>query len=186
MGMGEPLANYENTLKAVRIINADWGLGVGARHITISTIGLPKQIKKLAHESLQVTLAVSLHAGDDQLRCRLIPWANTTSLAEIFSAIDYYFEKTHREVTLEYVLLKGVNCSSADADKLIQWVKRSRCNVNLINYNPVAETGYQPALPETARAFMERLRRRGVNVHLRQSRGADIDAACGQLRRRDS
>jgi 23S rRNA (adenine2503-C2)-methyltransferase len=185
MGMGEPLANYENTLKAVGIINADWGLGIGARHITISTIGLPKQIRKLAHEPLQVTLAVSLHAGDDQLRKKLIPWAQRFSLAEIFNAIDYYFQITHREVTLEYVLLDGINCSLADADKLIPWAQRSRCNVNLINYNTVAETGYIAAAPETAQAFLQRLKQRGVNAHLRQSRGADIEGACGQLRKRN-
>jgi 23S rRNA (adenine2503-C2)-methyltransferase len=183
MGMGEPLANYDNTLKAVRIINADWALGIGARHITISTIGLPKQIRRLAREELQITLALSLHAGDDELRRKLIPWAKKFSLEEIFAAIDYYYQQTHREVTLEYVLLEDVNCSITDADKLAQWARRSRCNVNLINFNPVTQTGFQPASDTTIREFRQRLQDRGVNVHLRQSRGANIDAACGQLRR---
>jgi 23S rRNA (adenine2503-C2)-methyltransferase len=183
MGMGEPLANYENTLKAIRILNADWALAIGARHITLSTIGLPKQIRQLAHEDLQITLAVSLHAGDDELRRKLIPWAGQFSLEQIFAAIDYYFQHTHREVTLEYVLLENVNTSLADADNLAHWAHRSRCNVNLINYNPVTETRFSPASPETAQRFLSHLKTRGVNVHHRSSRGADIDAACGQLRK---
>ncbi len=183
MGMGEPLANYENILQAIRIINADWAFGIGTRHITLSTIGLPKQIRRLAHEDLQITLAVSLHAGDDKLRQTLIPWAKQFPLDQIFDAIDYYYQHTHREVTLEYVLLEGVNTSSADADNLAHWAHRSRCNVNLINYNPVTETEFTPAAVETAVRFLQHLKTRGVNAHLRSSRGADIDAACGQLRR---
>ena len=183
MGMGEPLANYDNTLRAIRIINADWAFGIGARHITLSTIGLPKQIRRLAHEDLQITLAVSLHAGDDKLRQKLIPWAKQFHLDQIFAAIDYYYQNTHREVTLEYVLLEGVNTSTADADNLANWSRRFRCNVNLINYNPVTETKYFPAAPETAQRFLQHLKTCGVNVHLRPGRGGDIDAACGQLRR---
>ena len=184
MGMGEPLLNYEQTLKAAWIINADWALNIGARHITISTIGLPKQIRRLAGELLQLTLAVSLHAADDQLRRTLIPAAKNVTLAELFAAIDYYYQQTHREVTLEYVLLDGVNCSQADADKLARWAQRSRCNVNLINYNPVAGSAFTAVPAATAKAFLQRLEQRGVNAHLRRSRGADIDAACGQLRAR--
>ncbi|MBN1846120.1 MAG: 23S rRNA (adenine(2503)-C(2))-methyltransferase RlmN [Sedimentisphaerales bacterium] len=184
MGMGEPLANYENTLHAIRIINADWAFGIGARHITLSTIGLPKQIRRLAHEDLQITLAVSLHAADDSLRQRLIPWAARYPLEEIFAAIDYYFGQTGREVTLEYILLRDVNCSTADADRLASWARRSRCNVNLIAYNAVADSGFAAASAETAERFAQRLKARGVNVHLRRSRGGDIDAACGQLRRK--
>jgi len=184
MGMGEPLANYQNTLKAVKIMNADWGLGIGARHITLSTIGLPRQIRQLAHEPYQITLAVSLHTGDDQLRQKLVPWAKKFSIGKIFDAIDYYYQQTHREVTLEYVMLEGVNCSVVDADKLADWAHKSRCNVNLINYNTVRETGYQAATSATKRTFVQRLKQRGVNVHIRQSRGADTNAACGQLRRK--
>jgi len=183
MGMGEPLANYEETLKAVRLLNAAWGMGIGARHITISTIGLTEEIRRLAHEPLQITLAVSLHAGDDDLRRTLIPWAKRTTLKDIFDAIDYYYNYTHREVTLEYVLLEGMNSSTAEADRLARWAKKSRCNVNVINYNAVRETGFRPAGKETVRAFMERLAARGVNAHLRRSLGAEIEAACGQLRR---
>jgi len=184
MGMGEPLANYQNTLRAVKAINAEWGLGIAARRLTISTIGLPEQIRQLAHQPIQLTLAFSMHAGDDNLRSKLIPWAQKISLDEIFSALDYYYRQTHREITLEYVLLDGVNCSLADADKLARWSKRTRCNINLINYNPVAETGFRSPSKAAVRAFMDRLHKCGVNVHLRKSRGSEIDAACGQLRRR--
>ena len=184
MGMGEPLANYQETLKAVKIINARWGFGIGARHITLSTIGLPKQIKKLAHEPIQITLAVSLHAGDDALRQKLIPWAKDIPLKELFEALDYYYQKTHREVTLEYVLLEGVNDALEDADRLAQWARRSRCHVNLINYNRVEGCGYRAVSAKAARAFMVRLKQRAINVHLRRSRGTEIEAACGQLQKR--
>jgi 23S rRNA (adenine2503-C2)-methyltransferase len=184
MGMGEPLANYDNTLAAVKILNAPWALGIAARHITISTIGLPEQIRRLAKEPIQVTLAVSLHAGDDRLRGELIPWTKKIPLKKLFAAIDDYYKITHREVTLEYLLLKGANSSLADADKLADLAARSRCNVNCIVYNPVPEFDYQPAPPKTVQAFTNRLKQRGVNVHLRQSLGGSIDAACGQLRHR--
>jgi len=184
MGMGEPFANYDQCIKAVGIINAAWGLNIGARHITISTIGIPDKIRKLAHEPLQVTLAVSLHAGDDDLRGRLIPLAKEFKLVQLFDAIDYYYQQTHREVTLEYIMLHGVNCSADDAVKLTRWCQRSRCNVNLINYNVVADTGYRPARAEEVQSFMNRLRQNSVNVHLRKSYGSEIDAACGQLRNR--
>ncbi len=184
MGMGEPLANYNNTMQAVRIINAAWGLGLGARHITISTVGIPDKIRQLAKENLQVTLAVSLHAGDDDLRAKLVPWAKKYNLESIFSAIDYYYQHTHREVTLEYVMLNGINCSQRDADNLAMWARKSRCNVNLINYNPVEQTGFLSLSRQEVEVFMDWLKRKKVNVHLRRSLGGNIDAACGQLRLR--
>ena len=184
MGMGEPLANYRHVLNAVKTFNAVWGLNIGARHITISTIGLPEKIRKLAHEPFQFTLAVSLHAGDEKLRQELIPWAKRIPTKELFDAIDYFYRQTHREVTLEYVLLDGVNASRADADQLAYWSRQSRCNVNLINYNEVAELPYQRVPAQAAGAFLQWLKAAGVNAHLRPSRGREIDAACGQLRRR--
>ena len=184
MGMGEPLANYENTLKAVKIINADWGLHIGARHITISTIGLPDKIRRLAAEPIQVTLAVSLHAPDDGLRAKLVPWSKNISIDEIFSAIDYYYDQTHREVTLEYVLLDDINSSLDHADRFGRLARQSRCNVNLINYNAVERTAYRPASRSDCQAFMQRLCDMGVNTHLRRSAGVAINAACGQLRYR--
>jgi len=184
MGMGEPLANYTHVLAAVKIMNASWGLGIGARHITISSIGLPDRIRKLAHEPLQFTLAISLHAGDEEVRKEIIPWAERTTTDELFDAIDYFYQHTHREVTLEYIILDGINNSQRDADLLARWAKRSRCNVNLINYNEVESLPYKRASSQSTQAFKERLSKRGVNAHIRPSRGRDIDAACGQLRRR--
>ncbi len=184
MGMGEPLANYQNVLKAVHMFNAEWGFGIGARHITVSTVGLPERIRRLAHEPLQVTLAVSLHAGNEEVRKEIIPWAQRTTTEELFEAIHYFYEQTHREVTLEYILLDDVNTSDADADLLARWARRTRCNVNLINYNEVPDLPYRRASSDKARAFKQRLARKGINAHIRPSRGRDIDAACGQLRRR--
>ncbi|HPF39913.1 MAG TPA: 23S rRNA (adenine(2503)-C(2))-methyltransferase RlmN [Phycisphaerae bacterium] len=185
MGLGEPLANYDNVIGAVEIINADWGLGIGARKITISTVGLPKQIRKLAHEGYQVNLALSLHAPNDALRAELIPWAEKISIRELTSACAEYFQMTGREITLEYTLLAGTNDSEANARELSGFVKRLRCNVNLLRYNPVESLPYRRPSAEAAHAFQERLRALGVNAHIRKSRGKDIDAACGQLRRRE-
>lgn len=181
MGMGEPLANYDNVLAAIRILNAPWGLNIGARKITISTVGLPKQIRRLADEELQLNLALSLHAPFDDLRKELIPWA--VPIDDLLSACEYYFEKTGREITFEYTLLANVNDKPRHADKLAQIAKRLRANINLLRYNPVAGLPYERPDAHTAQEFQNRLRERGVNAHTRRSRGSDIDAACGQLRR---
>ena len=184
MGMGEPLANYEQLIKALRIINAPWGLEIGARKITVSTIGLPKQIRRLAQEGLQLNLALSLHAPDDDLRCELVPWARSAPIAELIDACRYYFQTTGREVTLEYVLLDDVNTHAHYAEELAKIAKRLRANVNLLRYNPVPGLPYRRPRSEAAYEFQRRLRELGVNVHVRTSRGRDVDAACGQLRRR--
>ena len=183
MGVGEPLANYAAVVKAARIINAPWGLGIGARRITISTIGLPKQIRRLAGEELQINLALSLHAPDDDLRHELIPWAEAVPITELIDACRYYFEQTGREVTLEYVLLAGVNDRPRHAARLATIAKRLRANVNLLRYNPVPDLPYERPSAASAHDFQERLRQRGINAHIRTSRGADAGAACGQLRR---
>lgn len=184
MGMGEPLANYDAVIRAVRTINAPWGPNIGARKITISTVGLPKQIRRLADESLQLNLALSLHAPTDGLRQELIPWAEKISLAELTTACRYYFEKTGREITLEYVLLHEVNDRRTHAEQLARFARQLRCNINLIRYNPVAGLPYQRPTSESTAMFQQVLREHGVNAHVRTSRGLDIDAACGQLRRR--
>ncbi len=186
MGMGEPFANYDETIKAARIINADWGLAIGARHITVSTIGLPDKIRKFADEPMQLTLALSLHACTDSQRGDLIPWAKNYPLSEIFDSLREYYDKTHREVTLEYVMLSGVNTSEEAAKKLAKLARQVRCNVNLINYNAVEGTGFTPVSDKKVGKFMEQLTALGVNVHIRRSRGQEIDAACGQLRKRNS
>ena len=184
MGLGEPLANYGNVMQAIRILNAPWGVNIGARKITVSTVGLPTQIRKLAKEDLQLNLAISLHAPNDELRKEIIPWANRIPIDELVDAGRYYFDTTGREITLEYILLGGVNDRFDQAKELVRICRKMRCNVNLIRYNPVAGLPFErPASPD-AFHFAEFLRSRGVNAHMRKSRGMDIDAACGQLRRR--
>jgi 23S rRNA (adenine2503-C2)-methyltransferase len=183
MGMGEPLANYDNVVRALRIMNAPWGLGIGARKITLSTVGLPQQIRRLAGEGLQLNLALSLHAADEELRRELIPWGKVP-LSDLLDACAYYFKKTGREITLEYVLLEGVNTRPQDAAKLAVVARGLRCNVNLLRYNPVPGVPFARPSAEEAYEFQRLLRERGVNAHVRTSRGADVDAACGQLRRR--
>ena len=184
MGLGEPLANYDAVMQAVRTINAPWGLNIGARKITLSTVGLPKQIRRLADEGLQENLALSLHAPTDGLRQELIPWAEKVALADLTDACRHYFENTGREITLEYVLLREVNDRRTHAEQLARLARQLRCNVNLIRYNPVEGLPYERPTGEATAAFQQCLRDHGVNAHVRTSRGLDIDAACGQLRRR--
>jgi 23S rRNA (adenine2503-C2)-methyltransferase len=186
MGLGEPLVNYDAVVRAIRTINASWGLGIGARKITISTVGLAKQMRRLADEGLQITLALSLHAPTDELRRELIPWAERVSIGELIEAANYFFERTGREVTLEYILLGGVNDQAEHAAALASTARRMRSNVNLIAYNPVSGLPYGRPREADVRRFLSVLRERGINAHVRRSRGLDIDAACGQLRRRDS
>lgn len=182
MGMGEPLANYSATVKAVRLMMGLWGLGIGGRKITISTVGLPAAIRRLADEELSVTLAISLHAPNDRIRRDLIPWAEFTTIEELMSAGQYYFERTGREVTLEYILLGGVNDQPEHARELVEVARTLRANVNLIRYNEVAGMPFSRPGTDDVRTFQEILRRAHVNSHIRASRGRDIAAACGQLR----
>jgi 23S rRNA (adenine2503-C2)-methyltransferase len=182
MGIGEPLLNYEAVVSGIRTLNAPWGLAIGARRITLSTVGLPKQLRRLAREGLQINLAVSLHAPTDALRRELVPMAETVSIAQIIEAARDYFDQTGREVTLEYVLLGGVNDRQAHAERLVAIARQIRCNVNLIWYNPVAGLPFRAPEPDAVTAFAGVLRRGGANVQIRASRGGDIEAACGQLR----
>jgi 23S rRNA (adenine2503-C2)-methyltransferase len=183
MGMGEPLANFANVVHAVRTLAAPWGMGISARKITISTVGLPKAIEKLAEElELPVTLALSLHAPNDALRRELIPWAEHTTIDALFAACSKWFEKTGREITLEYTLLGGVNDRPEHAAELARIAKRLRANVNIIRYNEVKGMPFQRPAAEDVRRFQEVLRAARVNAHIRASRGRDIAAACGQLR----
>jgi 23S rRNA (adenine2503-C2)-methyltransferase len=184
MGMGEPLANYEVTVAAARRLNAADGLGIAQRRITVSTVGLPKQIERLAGEGLQTTLAVSLHAPNDPLRRELIPWARGIPLARLLDACRRYFDRTGREVTFEYCLLAGVNDRPEHAVELAEIARDLRAHVNLMMYNPVPGLPYERPSRNAAIGFLKRLRGAGVNAHLRESRGLEADAACGQLRRR--
>jgi len=181
--MGEPLANYDAVTRAIRIINADWGLNIGARSITVSTVGLPDKIRRLANEGLQINLAISLYAPDEPLRRKLIPWARRAPIDQLIAAGRYYFEKTGREVTLEYLLLADVNDQPEHANELVKVCRKMRCNVNVIRYNPVSGLGFERPTSFATHKFVARLRSRGINAHVRKSRGLDIDAACGQLRR---
>jgi 23S rRNA (adenine2503-C2)-methyltransferase len=185
MGSGEPLVNYDNVMRAIRTINAADGLGIGARKITVSTVGVPRQIRRLADEGLQVNLALSLHAPTDALRQELIPWAEKISLAELVGACAYFFKQTGREITLEYILLRGVNDLPIHAQALAKFARQFRCNVNLLRYNPIEGLGFDRPSSAATHSFVESLRNAGVNAHVRTSRGLDIDAACGQLRRRE-
>ena len=183
MGIGEPLANFEQVTRALGTLTADWALGISARRITVSTVGLPAQIRRLADMRLALTLAISLHAPDDELRRQLIPWADYVTIAQLVDAGRYYFERTGREVTLEYVLLATVNDRPRHARALAHLAGRLRSNVNLIRYNPVNDLPYERPAAQDVERFAAILRRAGVNTHVRPSRGGDIAAACGQLRR---
>src|SRR6267142_2733114 len=185
MGMGEPLANYAPVITAVRVLHEPTGFNIGARKITISTVGIPSRIRDLAQEQLPLNLALSLHAPNEPLRRELIPWADHFALPDILDACRYYFEQTGREITFEYILLSGVNDQPKHARELVRVCKTIRANVNLIRYNEVAALPYSRPKSDDVLKFQEILREGGVNVHVRKSRGRDIDAACGQLRRRE-
>ena len=182
MGTGEPLDNYDNVLKAVRIINADYAFNIGARRITISTCGIIPGIKRLAEECLQIELSISLHAADEALRSKILPVNKIYPIAKLIPACKDYIQQTNRQVTFEYVLIKGLNSSRASAAKLSRLLKGLKlAKVNLIPANPVPQLGVVAAEKEEIRAFRDYLIQDGVNVTLRKPRGEDIEAACGQL-----
>ncbi len=185
MGMGEPLANYANVMGAIRILHDPACFNLGARRITISTVGVPAKMRDLAHEQLPLNLAISLHAPNEPLRKQLIPWAEHFALNDILNAARYYFDKTGREVTLEYILLHNVNDRPEHARELAKLVKTLRANVNLIRYNEVEGLPYVRPKSDDVVNFQNILRNANVNAHVRKSRGRDIDAACGQLRRKE-
>jgi 23S rRNA (adenine2503-C2)-methyltransferase len=184
MGMGEPLANYANVMRAIRVLHHPQCLNIGARRITVSTVGVPAKMRELAEEDLPINLAISLHAPNEPLRKQLIPWAEHFGLDEILAAARYYFEKTGREITLEYILLSGVNDRPEHARELVKVSRTLRANVNLIRYNEVEGLPFLRPKADDVLRFQEVLRAGGVNAHVRKSRGRDIDAACGQLRRK--
>ncbi len=186
MGMGEPLANYANVMQAIRVLHDPDGLNISARKITISTVGVPVRMKQLAEEELPLNLAISLHAPSEAVRRELIPWAEHFSIDEILDAARYYFNKTGREITFEYILLSGVNDRAEHARQLVQVCKTVRANVNLLRYNEVESLPFQRPKSDAVMQFQEILRRGGINSHVRKSRGRDIAAACGQLRRREN
>lgn len=185
MGMGEPMANYANVFKAVHNLHDSKCLNIGARRITVSTVGVPKKIRDMAHESLPLGLAISLHAPNEPLRKTLIPWAEHFSMDEILDAVRYYFDQTGREVTFEYILLAGVNDQPEHAKQLLKVSRGMRVNVNLIRYNEVPMLPHKRPTSDAVMTFQKILLDGGLNTHVRKSRGRDIAAACGQLKRQE-
>jgi 23S rRNA (adenine2503-C2)-methyltransferase len=184
MGMGEPLANLDALLAALQVAGAKDGLGIGARHVTISTVGLPQKIRLLADLGKQYHLALSLHAPNDKLRTQIVPTNDKTGLEAILAAVDYFFERTGRQVTYEYVLLEGINDSTENAHELARLLKGRRAHVNLIPFNEVEGLPYHRPSAKAQAGFIAILRSAGISVKVRKRKGSTIDAACGQLRRR--
>jgi 23S rRNA (adenine2503-C2)-methyltransferase len=183
MGMGEPLANLDNLVAALDVAGAKAGLGIGARHITISTVGLPAKIRRLADLGKQYHLAVSLHAPNDALRNQIVPTNDKTGIDAILETADYFFERTGRQVTFEYVLLSGINDGVEQARELARQLSGRHAYINLIPFNDVAGLPYRRPTDEALAEFVTVLRRAGITVKVRKRKGSEIDAACGQLRR---
>ena len=182
MGMGEPLANYDNLLAALKILNAPWGGGIGARKITISTSGLAPQIRKLADEPLQFRLALSLHGATDDTRNKIMPVNRKYPLKELTAACDYYQQKKGRMITFEYILIAGVNDGLDQVAPLAKLARTLNAKVNLIPYNKVEDLSWERPAEQVQEAFLAALERQNVTATLRREKGHDIDAACGQLR----
>lgn len=183
MGMGEPLANLENLLPALDQASCKLGLGISPRRITISTVGIPPGMRRLVIEGRQYNLAVSLHAPDDELRNKLVPVNRKIGLDEVLTAADEYYLAFGRRLTFEYVLLKGINDGSRHARSLARLLSGRNAMLNVIPYNPVAGLGYQTPLRRDQTRFLSILRGAGINVQVRERKGNEIDAACGQLRK---
>ncbi len=182
MGMGEPLANYDNLMRALHILNAPWAFGIGARKITVSTVGLVPEIRRLADEAMQVRLAISLHAATDEVRSRIMPVNKKFPLHELIEACEFYTKVKGRMLTFEYILIENVNDSLDQAEKLMHLARRVHAKVNLIPYNPVEGFLWRRPDRDRCKMFQHILRRAGIAATLRTEKGTDINAACGQLR----
>lgn len=187
MGLGEPLHNYDEVLRAARLLNHPDGLNIGIRHLTISTSGLVPQIEQLSQEGLPIRLAISLHAVRDELRSEMMPVNRRWNIEQLMEACSGYFQTTKRRITFEYILLDGVNDSRQEASELARLLNDHEIHslVNLIPWNPVDGVAYQRSKPENIRAFQAIVEKAGIKCTVRQEKGADIDAACGQLRLRN-
>jgi len=186
MGMGEPMANYKNWLKAVSILNASWGVGLGARKMTVSTSGLVPQIRELADQPLQIRLAISLHGASDSVRSKIMPVNQKYPVAELMEACAYYSERKKQMITFEYILIEGVNDAPSEAKLLAERARGLRAKINLIPYNTVEGLSWKRPSEPVQEEFLSILRNRGIAATIRREKGHDIDAACGQLRRRVS
>lgn len=184
MGTGEPLDNYDSLVRFIRLLTDEHGLNISQRNITVSTCGLVENMRRLADEKLQITLALSLHGATQEKRRTLMPIAERYPIDEVVKACRYYFGQTGRRITFEYSLVGGVNDSREDAEELCELVRGLNCHVNLIPVNPIAERDFVQSGKKEVLAFKERLERKGIAVTVRREMGRDIDGACGQLRRR--
>ena len=184
MGTGEPLDNYDHFVRFVRLLTSEGGLHISQRNLTVSTCGIVPNMKRLAEEKFQITLALSLHGSNQEKRKTLMPVANKYGLSEVLEACDYYFEKTGRRITFEYSLVSGVNDRAEDAEELIAILKPRNCHLNLIPVNPIKERSFEKPSRKNAENFKNKLEKSGINVTIRREMGSDIDGACGQLRRR--
>ena len=182
MGMGEPLANFENLMRAIQIINAPWGLGIGARHITVSTSGLAPQIRRLADEPMQIRLAVSLHGASDDVRSQIMPVNQRYNVETLLSACDHYVARKKQRLTFEYILIAGVNDADSQAHLLARHARRLSAKINLIPYNTVEGLEWSRPSRNRQENFLSILKHHGVAATLRREKGHDIAAACGQLR----
>lgn len=181
MGMGEPLLNYSNVLKSIERITSPDGLNMAPRRITVSTAGIAKMIKKLGDDQVRFNLALSLHAANDKKRNEIMPINEQNSLSALAEALKYYYAKTNNPVTYEYIVFNEFNDELSDAAELAAFCKHVPCKVNLIEYNPISFADFKNAEVDKIELFAEFLKKRGINTHIRRSRGKDIDAACGQL-----
>ena len=186
MGMGEPLMNYNNVIKAIKMITSKKGLGMSHKRIVVSTSGVPKMIKKMADENVKFKLAVSLHSAIDDIRTSIMPFNEQMNLSELKLALKYWYDKTKRVITYEYVIWKGINDSIEDANALADFCKFAPSKVNLIQYNSIDNDEFVQASPENINIYQEILEKNNINVTIRRSRGQDIDAACGQLANKSS
>jgi 23S rRNA (adenine2503-C2)-methyltransferase len=186
MGMGEPLMNYNNVMKAIEMITSNEGLGMSPKRITVSTSGVPKMIKKLADDEVKFKLAVSLHSAIDEIRSRIMPFSASFPLAELRESLEYWYKKTKSKISFEYVVWKGINDNKESIDALVKFCKYVPCKVNLIEYNPIDDGEFQQASEESINAYIKALEATGIVVKVRRSRGKDIDAACGQLANKEA
>lgn len=185
MGIGEPLDNYDNVIKAVKILNNPKGINMGARHISISTSGLVPKIYKLADENLQCTLSISLHSASNEKRSNMMPVNNIYNIQELIKACKYYIEKTNRRISFEYALAKDNNDNLQDAEELVKLLKGMLCHVNLIPINKIEDGKFTKSTNENIIKFRDYLNEHGIVATIRRELGADIDAACGQLRKKE-
>ena len=181
MGMGEPLMNYPNVMKAIDMITSNEGLGMSSKRITVSTSGIPKMIKKMADDGVKFKLAVSLHSAVEEIRNEIMPFTKNFPLTDLRESLEYWYRKTKSKVTYEYVVWKGINDDKKSIDALVKFCKYVPCKVNLIEYNPIDDGVFQQASEEATNAYITALEKNNIVAKVRRSRGKDIDAACGQL-----